>query len=123
MIRKFLNFALPFCVFIHPCRIRESYISEFLVSLEGFSISCSKLNSAILFNYFSCIQVIKFWILVPYIFLTNACAILYFHQYSYDKCHIDCFHQLKSRFSHVLPLPHLISCTTAGLSHQLHTEI
>ena len=72
-IREFLIFDLPFCVFIHPCRIGEQWI--FFGRLEGFSISCSKLHLDILFTFFSCIQLMSFSIYISYIFsilLSNA---------------------------------------------------
>ena len=34
-IQKLLNFAIPFHVFINPRRIRECWLSKFLVSLDG----------------------------------------------------------------------------------------
>ena len=69
-IWKFLNFALPFRVFIHLCMVGEYWLFNFLVRLEGFSILCSKLHSAVLFTSFSCIQVIPFYIIISYIFLS-----------------------------------------------------
>ena len=41
-IWKFLNFSLPFCVFIHQGRIGYWWIFKTFVRLEEFSISCIK---------------------------------------------------------------------------------
>ena len=39
--------------------------------LGGFSISCSKVHSDILFYLFPCIQVIPFWFSISYVFLSS----------------------------------------------------
>ena len=58
-IQKFWYFTLSLIVFIHPFRIGECWIFIYLVRLEIFSISFSKLNSDIWFTSISCIRFIS----------------------------------------------------------------
>ena len=46
-------------------------VVKVLVCLGGFSISCSKFHSAILFTSFLCIQAIPFCISLSYLFLSS----------------------------------------------------
>ena len=70
-IRKFLNLALSCLLFMHPCRIGEWWLFNFLACLGGLIISCSKLDSDILFTYLSCICIISFCFSIPYEFLCS----------------------------------------------------
>ena len=58
IIQKFVNFALPCLVLIHPRRVVELWLFKYLVRLGGLIISCSKLHSAVLLTSLSCIRVI-----------------------------------------------------------------
>ena len=59
-IRNFLNFALPFLVFINPCRIGYQWLFIFLECWVGLNISFSKLHSDIFFTFLLCIYIIPF---------------------------------------------------------------
>ena len=52
-IWKFLNFALPFIVFIHPCIIGYQWLFILLARLVGLIILCSKLHSDLFFTSLS----------------------------------------------------------------------
>ena len=96
---KFFNFALPFLVLIHPCRIGYEWLFIFLARLVGLIISCSKFYSDIFFTSLSYI----------YIYSISIFDLIWVFSFKRTLMSVKFFYSLfKNHFLHLIQLVFIV---------------